>query len=385
MSEGHSYSLERYGGTKTRHTCPACGEKRCFSLYVNEAGEPLSEDVGRCDHESACGYHKTPKQYFAEHPELTGNDWRELPKGWKPPKAANKVKQQIEKKICTIPEDFMQKSVRPDIHSDFTTFLGTLFPTKVIKTLTERYNLGVTKARDVIYFQVDMRGGVRTGKIMKYNPKTGKRVKNPETPFKINWVHSVMKHAGLLPNDWELTQCLFGEHLLSDDNFSGASVALVESEKTAVIASALMPKYIWLATGGKSQLKEEKLAALSGRKVIAFPDVDGYQEWKEKLSKVSGIDITVSNVLEKNATEEDRQNHIDIADWLIRWRSESVQMLGLEAGLPATKEQNNEPKFKNPHMKLVAKFFEPSSLEAVEELMNELDLIPVSVSRMEPI
>lgn len=81
MSEGHSYSPERYGGTKTRHTCPACGGKRCFSLYINEAGEPLSEDVGRCDHESACGYHKTPKQYFAEHPELTGNDWRELPKG----------------------------------------------------------------------------------------------------------------------------------------------------------------------------------------------------------------------------------------------------------------------------------------------------------------
>ena len=35
------------------------------------------------------------------------------------------------------------------------------------------------------------------------------------TPFKINWVHSVMKYAGQLPEDWELTQCLFGEHLLS--------------------------------------------------------------------------------------------------------------------------------------------------------------------------
>ena len=60
-----------------------------------------------------------------------------------------------------------------------------------------------------------------------------------------------------------------------------------------------MPKYIWLATGGKSQLKPEKLSVLKDRKVIAFPDVDGYQEWKEKLSKIEGLTITVSDVLEK--------------------------------------------------------------------------------------
>ena len=60
-----------------------------------------------------------------------------------------------------------------------------------------------------------------------------------------------------------------------------------------------MPKYIWLASGGKSQLKPEKLSVLKGRRVIAFPDVDGYQEWKEKLSKIEGLTITVSDVLEK--------------------------------------------------------------------------------------
>ncbi len=85
-----------------------------------------------------------------------------------------------------------------------------------------------------------------------------------------------------------------------------------------------MPKYIWLATEGKSQLKPEKLEALKGRKVIAFPDVDAFQEWTVKLQTLNtqtGLNITVSDILQCQATDRDRQSHIDIADWLIRWRA----------------------------------------------------------------
>ena len=46
---------------------------------------------------------------------------------------------------------------------------------------------------------------------------------------------------------------------------------LVESEKSAVIGSALFPDYVWLAAGGKSQLREEKLRVLSGRTLLFFP------------------------------------------------------------------------------------------------------------------
>jgi len=55
--------------------------------------------------------------------------------------------------------------------------------------------------------------------------------------------------------------------------------------------------------------------------------VDGYLEWKEKLSRVRRLDIVVSDVLEKEATFEDRANHVDIADLLIRqWREERVEV-----------------------------------------------------------
>ncbi|MFA5228932.1 MAG: DUF6371 domain-containing protein, partial [Candidatus Paceibacterota bacterium] len=149
--------------------------------------------------------------------------------------------------------------------------------------------------------------------------KTGHRVKDEQVGGKITWVHAVLRQSAdpllRLPDGWELTQCLFGEHLLRQH--PTRPVALVESEKTAVICSAFWPQYIWLATGGKSQLND-RLQVLMGRKVVAFPDVDGYLEWKEKLSRVSGLDIVVSDVLEKEASFEDRARHVDIADLLIR-------------------------------------------------------------------
>jgi len=70
---------------------------------------------------------------------------------------------------------------------------------------------------------------------------------------------------------------------------------------------------------------------LKGRRVVAFPDVDGFSEWKEKLSQVRGLDIVVSDVLEQSASSEDRANHVDIADLLIRQqRKERIEVEAAE-------------------------------------------------------
>ena len=54
-----------------------------------------------------------------------------------------------------------------------------------------------------------------------------------------------------------------------------------------------------------------------------FPDVDGFEYWSNKAKEVEaiGCKVVVSDLLEKNATDEDRANKIDIADWLIRYLS----------------------------------------------------------------
>ena len=124
------------------------------------------------------------------------------------------------------------------------------------------------------------------------------------------WVHTNLKSAHRLPPEWKLTQCLFGEHLLHDK--VNANVALVKSEKTAVICFLLLSEYIWLATGGKSQLM-----VLKGHTVTAFPDIDGYEEWRKKAKIYTMLDITISDILERNATPEQRERQVDIADLLL--------------------------------------------------------------------
>ena len=229
-----------------------------------------------------------------------------------------------QREIGHIPFSYVEKSA--SYNSSFVQFLCGLFDrysleSPTIERLMQDYALGATKDGSVIYWQIDTKGRVRTGKVMKYNPETGHRIKDTGG---INWIHSIMKKQKLLPEDYNLAQCLFGEHLLKA--YPNKVVALVESEKSALIASSVYPDYVWLATGGKSQLSIDKLKVLKGRTIIMFPDVDGFEYWANKAKELEaiGCKVIVSVLLEKNATDEDRVNKIDIADWLIRYLSDGT-------------------------------------------------------------
>ena len=106
-------------------------------------------------------------------------------------------------------------------------------------------------------------------------------------------------------------------------------IALVEAEKTAVICSMAIPEYNWLATGGKSQLFVEKMKVLRGRKVVAFPDIGGFEKWKNRAKDLSlaGIDMVVSNYLQQMATDEQRAKKIDFADLILEQHISGRQIL----------------------------------------------------------
>ena len=301
------YHLEKYTNSLSRHECPMCHDKHSFTLYVDENGNALNKLCGRCNHESNCGYHYPPKQYFAEHPKENIVEHTISHKLY--------IHKNVKKQPCTIPYEYLKRSECRN--NNLISFLDNVFPkdaheSSVIDKVIKQYHLGSTKDGAIIYWQIDLHGRVRTGKIIHYNLKTGHRIKNTGG---INWVHSIMKKQGLLASEWKLDQCLFGEHLLAEEK--GKIVALVEAEKTAIICAIIFPQYIWLATGGKSQLNYDKLRVLSGRTIIMFPDVDGYNEWVEKAHEMSFVKILVSDILEKNASEIDRTAKIDIADWII--------------------------------------------------------------------
>ena len=90
--------------------------------------------------------------------------------------------------------------------------------------LFEMYRIGTSSkwGGATVFWQTDINGQVRTGKVMCYNAETGHRVKEPQA-F-VSWAHSELKLQ-----DFHLKQCLFGEHLLKN---SSSPVMLVESEKT---------------------------------------------------------------------------------------------------------------------------------------------------------
>ena len=68
----YRFTLERYRGISTRYTCPQCGRKHTFTRYIDTENNNnyLSDNVGKCNRLDKCGYHYTPREYFADNPWL---------------------------------------------------------------------------------------------------------------------------------------------------------------------------------------------------------------------------------------------------------------------------------------------------------------------------
>ena len=312
--KNHRYKLEKYHGPGSRHTCPGCKESRVLTLYMDsETGLTVHPSVGRCNRESNCGYHYTPKGFFQDNNiSIDTNPFGQI-----------KRVQLTQRPTSYIPFEKMKESLRGYQQNNFVKYLISFFGEEVTAGLVKKYFIGTSKhwPGSTIFWQVDTKGKVRSGKIMLFNLEKGKRVKKPFDH--ITWVHSVLKLS-----EFELKQALFGEHLLEDIS---KPIGLVEGEKTAIIASVYLPKFIWLATGGLSNLPDEKCRVLSGRTVVLFPDVKGFEKWNKRMKHLSelmpGTRFEISDLLEKNATVLERKEGCDIADYLIKfpWKSLSEQ------------------------------------------------------------
>lgn len=302
------YKLEPYRGKMSRNICPSCRRKSVFTLYLDtKTGLPISPNVGRCNREINCGYHFPPNQYFKQNPNLVNETFQSHLF-----KATDEVLRSSQQ-TSVIPDSMFEMSFSNVSKNNFVKYLLSLFGTDLTKKLIETYLIGSSKywLGANVFWQVDILGQIRTGKIVLYDSTTGKRIREPVSH--IAWVHSALKIK-----NFNLKQCFFGEHLL---NISlGKSVAIVESEKTAIIASVYMPQFIWLASGSLSNLGIEKFRILKGRKIVLFPDLNGFQKWKQKALEIERFlnsKILVSDFLELHASDYEKELGLDIADYLI--------------------------------------------------------------------
>jgi len=108
-------------------------------------------------------------------------------------------------------------------------------------------------------------------------------------------------------------------------------VCVVEAPKTAVIASLYFPNFVWLAVGALAYLTADRCKALTdgtprGRNVILWPDLNGYDLWKERANKLSADRWKVSGFLEQVATNEERSKGLDLADYLPRYHYKDFRL-----------------------------------------------------------
>lgn len=208
-----------------------------------------------------------------------------------------------------------------------------------------RYRLGCSRSGGVIFWQINQHEEIHDGKIMYYRPDCH-RDKNHNP----NWVSAILaKRYG-----WERgisRHCFFGLHQLSNSPFGytnaikliderfeplragGGVVAIVEAEKTAVTMSEIYPQYIWLAAGGLGEVQTDKFRPLRGRKLVLFPDTDpqgiAFKRWNDAAHLVmhqlfweNSPPIYVSDLLERQATEDQKHRKIDILDFYLETISE---------------------------------------------------------------
>lgn len=133
---------------------------------------------------------------------------------------------------------------------------------------------------------IDIDGNVHSVKILPYSGEDGHRLKGQNEGAE---VHTIKPE--------ENRGTYFGAHLLPI--YPEKPVAIVESEKTAVIGTLFKPEYIWIAVGGlqffdpDSVSQQPKLADLKERALHIFPDADGMEEWKSRTRRLQELGYMV--------------------------------------------------------------------------------------------
>lgn len=297
------FQLEPYSGISSRTTCPSCGQKNKFSSFVDvTTGERVGNDFGRCERVEHCGYIKVPTGDDIKNKTLEVNSNEVLDKF------------RVKDIVNLIDSKYVVKSLNGDV-DNFTQFLLDNFDKEKVELILKRYRVGHITMWDspaTIFWQIDKDFDTRTGKIILYNIKTGKRIKEPFSY--ITWIHSPLKDNLFGDNNsFYLNQCFFGEHLLNDNP---KTINVVESEKTAILCSVLNTNTYWIATGGLNNINEEKLKPFKDKELIFHPDKGkAFNEWSKKLKPfMKDYNIKISDFVEK---KDELQVGEDIGDFII--------------------------------------------------------------------
>lgn len=355
MSSEYRYKLEK--GSK-KHTCPGCNKKRFVRYIDTVTGNYLSEKYGRCDRESKCSYHLNPYlDGYGKAQETNKTKWipKSKPRIKKPPEPVYFDFETFEKTLSGYEKNSFIQNLLTSVPFPF-------LPEDVIKVI-ELYRLGTIKkgyrAKAITFPFIDVSQNVRTIQVKQFD-------KNNHTTG-TDFLHSILekfykRNKQSLPG-WlqeylkqdKRVSCLFGEHLLM--KYPINPIALVEAPKTAIYGNLYFgfpeqaENFLWLAVYNKSSFSLDRLKVLQGRSVYVFPDLskDGntFKEWKQKAEEykkhLPGTTFIFSDLLERMASQTDREQGNDIADILsgLDWRQFQEKEKRLQPEPPQRRPQKN--------------------------------------------
>jgi hypothetical protein len=330
LATTHRFTLQPYTGPKSRTTCPACGTLRCFTRYLDtSSGELLPDEYGRCDREANCSYHRNPYHRNADglsYATATERGER-LPT---PPLLSSRTTASLPAAVVSIPAEVLTASLGHYERNALARLLRVHFGRGVADELLNKFQLGTSAhwPGACVFWLLDEIGRVRGGQVVLYD-ESGHTVKQPRRCT--TWAHTALARAcqrrGHAPPAWladyeahgQKSPCLFGLPQLTTAPAS-QPIALVESAKTAMLATPYFPRYIWLATMGLSYLTADRIAPLRGRRIVLFPDAGALSHWQTKADEIRrmGFDITVFEELEKLVTKDEQAAGLDLGDVLLR-------------------------------------------------------------------
>lgn len=137
-------------------------------------------------------------------------------------------------------------------------WMCSLFAEDQVAEVWHRYNVTTDSSGLAVFWYVDRQGRICHDKRVRYFA-TGHRDKT----FGGSREFTTAKGYN--------ARCYFGSHLIKE----GESINVVESEKTAILAT-LYYGGTWIATGGKNALRSQE------KGVFLYPDIDAAEEWREK-------------------------------------------------------------------------------------------------------
>ena len=278
---------------------------------------------------------KSAVEYLANKTNISLADV-DATKDWGTPKKPKKW--QEPKPQVFIPYDCFTGSLKGYDDNNFIVFLISLMGIEKTCTLVKIFNFGSSnywKGATVFWFINEddkiVGGDVvlydENGSSVKFKNSKGKDDRK-NRPIYIAIVDAYRKKDKPTP-DWlqqyqdadnPKRNCLFGLPQLKNAH-KDKPVAIVESPKTAIIATAYLTDYIWLATGGATLLTPNRLQVLEGRDITLFPDKSFYQKWKDTASKLSHLaNFVTSDLIERKGGDK-----TDLADYLTQYSLNDFQ------------------------------------------------------------